>query len=91
MKDWTIERFAKIRSIRRRSTVDGIGGESDLVVNDNVNGTPHFEIVYTHELHSFVDDTLSGEGGISMEEDGDNVAHVFFGVAAVELFGAGFA
>lgn len=91
MKDWTIECLAKIRSIRRRSTVDGVGSKSNLIVHNNVNGTADFEIVHTHELHSFVDDTLSGEGGISVKKDGHDVAHVFFCVAAVELFCAGFA
>ena len=91
MKDGAIERLTQIARIGSRTAVDRIGGETDLVVDNDVNRPPHLEIVHAHELHRFVDDSLSREGGVSVEEDGDDVAHVLLGVAAVELLGACFA
>lgn len=56
----------------------GSGGETDLVVDDHMDGTTDVVIFKGLHLEGLSDNTLSGHGGISVNNDGDNLAAVFF-------------
>mmetsp|Transcript_13004 Transcript_13004/g.26703 ORF Transcript_13004/g.26703 Transcript_13004/m.26703 type:complete len:316 (+) Transcript_13004:1254-2201(+) len=90
MKDRTIERLSKIRRIRSRSAIDGIGSEPNLIIDNYMNRPANVEIVNSGKLHRFIDYTLSSEGSVSVEENGNNIFSVFGCVSAVELLGASF-
>lgn len=72
----TVECFAEIGRVGRGSTVDGVGREADLIIDNDMDGSPNVEVVDASHLHRFVDDALSGEGGVSVKEDGHDVAIV---------------
>mmetsp|Transcript_13546 Transcript_13546/g.32144 ORF Transcript_13546/g.32144 Transcript_13546/m.32144 type:complete len:542 (-) Transcript_13546:1424-3049(-) len=89
VEDGNIEGLAKVGAVRGRSRVDGVGGEANLIVDNDVNGTTDVEIGHTGKLHGLVHDALAGEGGIAVKEDGDAVLLVDVAIAAVVLLGSG--
>lgn len=66
-----------------------IGGETDLVVHDNVNRTVGGVVRQIGQMHRFVHDTLTGEGSVTVQQDGHNLLTLT--ITAVELFGTGLA
>ena len=47
------------------------------------------EIGNIGHLHGFVDDSLSCKGSITVQENGDDIAHIFRTIAAIVLLGTG--
>mmetsp|Transcript_16692 Transcript_16692/g.47917 ORF Transcript_16692/g.47917 Transcript_16692/m.47917 type:complete len:764 (+) Transcript_16692:1121-3412(+) len=91
VEDGNIEGLAKVGAVRGRSGVNGVGGEANLIVDNDVDGTTDVEIGHTGKLHGLVDDALAGEGGVAVKEDGDAILPVDVAIAAVVLLGAGLA
>mmetsp|Transcript_7917 Transcript_7917/g.23438 ORF Transcript_7917/g.23438 Transcript_7917/m.23438 type:complete len:649 (+) Transcript_7917:486-2432(+) len=85
VEDGRVERLAEVGAIGGGTGMDGVGRETDLIVHDDVDGTPDVEVGNAGELHRLVDDALSGEGGVAVEEDGDDISYVLGTVAAVHL------
>ena len=56
-----------------------IGGKANLIIDHNMYGTACFIAVELCHLHHFVDNPLTGNGSIAMNEDG----HYFSGIAFV--------
>ena len=63
----------------------GVGGESDLVVGDDVDGALGGVLGELAHVEALVDDALSGEGGVAVEQHGHDLLALV--VAAVELLG----
>ena len=69
-----------------------VGGEPDLIVDDDVDGAASGIARETGEVEGFGDDTLSGERRVAVEEDRHRAVGVLWwrpGLAAVVLGGAG--
>mmetsp|Transcript_20431 Transcript_20431/g.40847 ORF Transcript_20431/g.40847 Transcript_20431/m.40847 type:complete len:841 (-) Transcript_20431:60-2582(-) len=88
VEDGTVEGLPEIAGVGRGPGIDRIGREAHLVVHNNVDSTSHVEILYPRHLHGLVDDPLSGKGGVPVQQDGHDGAHILRPVPAVELFGA---
>ena len=91
VEDGSTEGLTKVGAVRGRSGVDGIRGEANLVVHNDVNGTTDVEVGHTGKLHGLIHHTLTGEGGVAVQEDGDAVLLVDVAITAVVLLGTGLA
>ena len=67
------------RPLRRAALVD-VGGEPDLVVLDQVDGTAHAIAVERLEIERLGDDALAGEGGVAVQDDRDRRVGVAVGM-----------
>jgi hypothetical protein len=65
--------------------------EADLVVHDHVDGPADAKVGDVGHLERLVHDALPGNGGVPVQQDGDDRPHVLGGVAAVVLLGPGLA
>ena len=91
VEDGSTEGLTKVRAVRGRSGVDGVRGEANLIVHNDVNGTADVEVGHSGELHGLIHHALTGEGGIAVQEDGDAVLLVDVAITAVVLLGTGLA
>ena len=64
------------RTVSARSCAVGSRRETNLVVNDDVNGATDSVVLQLLHLEALVDDTLSGDGGITVDHDGDDLLAV---------------
>ncbi len=87
VKNGGLRYLGDVGTVGTGTGVDIVGRKSYLVVDDNVNGTPCFVAIQQGHLYHFVDYTLSGDGGISMNQDGGKAFEIAF-VFAV-YFGPG--
>ncbi len=69
VEDWRIDGFGNIGTVSGRAGETWVGGETDLVVDNNVNGSSGRVGWETVESHSLVNDTLTGESGITVEKN----------------------
>ena len=65
----------------------GLGGEADEVVDDDVNATADGEAFDFGEIQGFGPDALTGEGGVSVNGDGEDAVDAVG--APASLLGAG--
>mmetsp|Transcript_57444 Transcript_57444/g.65878 ORF Transcript_57444/g.65878 Transcript_57444/m.65878 type:complete len:308 (-) Transcript_57444:736-1659(-) len=89
VEDRGVANARQISAIWRRSTLLRISGETDLVVDDNVNGSADVEVLQVTESHNFVADALPSKGSITVENNGQILVHGR--VLRVELTGTGLA
>lgn len=81
-----VDGFGDIGTVRGRATEARISGETDLVVDDNVDSTASAVGRQIMEAHGFVDNTLTSKGSVTVHQDSHRV--LALGVLAVELEGA---
>src|SRR5690606_32501928 len=65
-----------VRTVGRRTAVPEVGGESDLVVNHNVNCATRFKSFQFRHLDHLVYDALRRNGGVAVDEDRGNPARI---------------
>lgn len=53
VKNWRVEHLGDVRAVRGGSRVDGIGGESDLVVDDDVNRAASRVVLKVRQAEAF--------------------------------------
>ena len=80
VKDWAIEGLPNIRAVGGGTRVNWVGCETNLVVYNNVDSTTNIEIVHTCHLHRLVNDPLTGEGGITVQQNGHDITDIFWPV-----------
>jgi hypothetical protein len=68
VEDGRVDGLCDIRTVRRRSRESRVGSETDLVVDDQVERTTDSIVGQVVHSHGFVDDTLTGKGGVSVEQ-----------------------
>ncbi len=79
-----------------RGAVDGgagvlrQGGEADLVIDDDVDGAAGAVTLQLRQIEGLEDDALAGEGGIAVDEDGEDLPPLD-GIVEDPLVGAGLA
>ncbi len=70
VEDRRLEHLRDVGAVHRRARVARIrGGETDLVVDDDVDGAAGVERARLRELQRLHDDALAGEGRIAVDED----------------------
>ena len=72
MEDRSADSLGEVRSIHVTAALGRHSRETNLVVHDDVNSATDAVVLQVLHLHSFVDDTLAGESGVTMDEDGHN-------------------
>ncbi len=68
MEDRRLHPLGDIRGVEAGTGIDGGGGEPDLVVDHDVDGPAGRVAAELGEVEGLGDDALTGEGGVSMEE-----------------------
>lgn len=69
VEDGGVDGLGDIRAVGSGAGEAGVGGETDLVVDDQVDGATSREGGERVEAQALVDDTLASDGGITVEED----------------------
>ena len=90
MEDGDFEELGDVGAVVRGAGVGGKGGETDLVVDDDVDGSAGAIAGELGKVQHFGNDALAGEGGITVNEDGDDF-FAFERVIKSALAGAGLA
>lgn len=88
MENRCINALSHIRCVLTRSTFDRNSSETDLVINDNMNGAADRVVSKGLHLNLLVHDTLTGHSGISVNNDGHDGAAVTLGATESVLLGA---
>ena len=70
--------FSHISTIRTGTTVQIIGGKSDLIVDYDVNRSSGFITVQRFHLNDFVHNALSGNSSIPVNIDGKDFFEIIF-------------
>lgn len=89
VEDRGVDGLGDIGTVRSRATKAGVGGETDLVVDNDVDGTTGGVGREVVEAHGLVDNALASKGGITVHENSHRV--LALSVLAVELQGTGLA
>ena len=76
VEDGGVDSLGDIRSIHARSATVRSGSETNLVVDDDVEGTTDGVVLEILHLKALVDDTLASHGGVTVDNDGDNLLAV---------------
>ncbi len=80
------DRERDVGAIDAAAAFERIGGETDLVVGDDVDGAAGFVAFQLRKLEHFGDDALANESGIAVNQNGQNARA--FGVFQTILLGA---
>ncbi|RUS31558.1 hypothetical protein BC938DRAFT_477571 [Jimgerdemannia flammicorona] len=76
-----VDGLCNVGAVRRRAGEAGVGGEPDLVINDDVDGPAGGVGRECVETDSLVDNALGGDGSITVHDDGHSVGTlIIFGV-----------
>jgi len=81
VEDRGFDHFGDVSGVGGATGVGGSGGEADLVIDDDVDGAAGAVAWELGEIEGFRDHALACEGGVAVEEDGDDG----FAVEAVAL------
>jgi hypoxanthine phosphoribosyltransferase len=66
VQDWRKRYFRDIRAISRGTRIEVIRGKTNLIVDDQVDGSSGFIAVELRHLDDLIDNALSGDGGITV-------------------------
>ncbi len=86
VEDRRLHHLAGIGGIGTRARVGGVGGEADLVVDDEVDGAAGAVALELGQHQGFGDQTLAGKRRVAVHEETHHL--VAAGVAALALLGA---
>src|SRR5213595_1326075 len=85
MDDRHVEALRHVSRVGGRAGVLGIGGESHLVVLDDVNRAAGRVSLQGAKVERLGDDSLSGEGGIAVQEHGYRALGLVLDPRALEV------
>ena len=77
--------FSDVRAIGTGTSVNVVSGEADLIVDDQMHGSAGTVAPELRHLQHLIDDALSGDGGVSVNENGHKLA----GIALVAMLDLG--
>lgn len=78
VEDWSAHHLGNLRAVVGGAGLVLIGGESDLVVHDNMNDASGCVILQILHLQRFVDDSLSSDSGITVYYDRHSLSLCIF-------------
>ena len=88
MEDRRFDHLGDVRRIGRRTRIARVGGEPDLVVDDEVHGPTRAVAAQSRQAEALGDHTLPGERGVARNEQRHHHRSVFPGGAKLILLGA---
>ena len=91
MDDRDLEALGEIARVERRAGIADVGGEADLVVDDDVDGAASGVAGESGEVERLGDDALPGERRVAVEQDRQRAVAILRrrpGLAALVLGGA---
>ena len=88
MEDRRLDHLGDVGRIRRRTRIARIGGEADLVVDDEMHGAAGAVAAQAGEAEAFRDHALPGERGVAVDQQRHHHGAVLAGRAVVVLLGA---
>ena len=88
VKDRRLDHLGDVGRVRRRPRVAGIGGEPDLIVDDEVHGAAGAVPAQSRQPEALRDDALAGEGRVAGNQQRHHHGAVFAGGAELILLGA---
>ena len=91
VEDQRLDHLGDVGRIRRRARVARIGGESDLVVDDEVQRAAGAVALQIRQPETFRHHALAGEGGIAVHEQRQHHGALLRRGAVLILLGAGLA
>ncbi len=89
VEDREVESLGQVAGVARGAALPRVGGEADLVVDDEVHGAAHAVAVEASEVQRFGHHALGGEGRVPVDEDRDHRRGVLHGVRAPRIACAG--
>ena len=69
MDDWSIDNFGDIGAVAAGASLRRVGGETNLVINNDVKGTTGSIAWKLGEIKYLGNDALPRNSGISMDKD----------------------
>ena len=88
VEDRRLDHLGDVGRIGRRARIARIGGEPDLIVDDEMHGAAGAVPAQSRQAEAFGDDALPGKGGIAGNEQRHHHGAVFAGGAELILLGA---
>mmetsp|Transcript_838 Transcript_838/g.1138 ORF Transcript_838/g.1138 Transcript_838/m.1138 type:complete len:1008 (-) Transcript_838:79-3102(-) len=88
VEDRAVQGLGNVRAVGAAAAILGVSGKSDLVVDNDMNGTANRVVRKSTHSKGLIDNTLSRKGTITMEKDGERFG--VFSIIAVELLGTNF-
>lgn len=79
-----VDGLGDIRAVRGGTRVTGVGSETNLVVHDDVDSTTGRVGGERVEAHGLVDDTLGGEGSITVQQNTHGAVEVLLIIVVVQ-------
>ena len=76
VENGSVDSFGDIGRVRSGSTLSGVGSETDLVVENEVNCSSSSVMRKIVESHGFVNDTLTSESSVTVKEETHRSARV---------------
>src|SRR5688572_14828170 len=87
VKNRRFNEFGDVGAILAAERVRGVGCESHLVVDDDMNASADGVAVEVHHVETLSDNALAGEGSVAVNQNGNHLPPI--AVAAQALLGAG--
>ena len=78
MENWGVDGLSKIGCVSCGSTFAGNGGETNLVIYDDVNGSSNRVVGQVLHLHGFINDSLTRKGCVSVDKHWHNSSSFIF-------------
>lgn len=88
VEDGGVDRLGDVRAVGGGTSETGVSGETDLIVHDNVNGTTGRVGGEGVEAHGLVNNTLSSESSVTVQQNTHGAVELGL-VVVVVLDGAG--
>ena len=76
MEDRCVDHLGDVGAVVAAERIGLVGREAELVVHDDVHGSTDGPAVEPHHVEAFGDDSLAREGGVAVDEQGDDVVPV---------------
>ena len=86
MKDRGLDDLGHVGAVRSRACVDRIGGEADLIVDDEMDRSADAVALELRQIERLRNQTLARKGGVAMQQQGHHLGAV--AVAMLHLLGA---
>ena len=71
VEDRGLDRLGKICTVDTGARFAGVGGETDLVVHNDVDGATYLVAGKVNHLHGLINDTLASKGSITVNNEGN--------------------
>mmetsp|Transcript_53699 Transcript_53699/g.148935 ORF Transcript_53699/g.148935 Transcript_53699/m.148935 type:complete len:420 (+) Transcript_53699:1617-2876(+) len=63
------EGLAQVRAILGGPGISRVSSEANLIVDDDMDGSAHVEVLHMCQLHRLINDTLTSKGSVTVQQD----------------------